>query len=73
MKTRKQPWWRRLTCTAVSSVRQDGAAAIACQIQLQSSAGGDAFAWDRAMVDLHKTADPGGTFSYTCFKAIAVL
>lgn len=29
--------------------------------------------WDRGIADLHRTAEPGGTFHYTFFKAVAVL
>lgn len=28
--------------------------------------------WDRGIADLHRTADEGGTFHYTFFKAVAV-
>jgi SAM-dependent methyltransferase len=28
--------------------------------------------WDRGIADLHRTAEPGGTFHYTFFKALAV-
>lgn len=28
--------------------------------------------WDRGIADLHRTAEPGGTFHYTYFKAVAV-
>ncbi|OPC77120.1 SAM-dependent methyltransferase [Embleya scabrispora] len=28
--------------------------------------------WDRGIVDLYRTAEPGGTFHYTFFKAVAV-
>jgi hypothetical protein len=30
-------------------------------------------AWDRGIADLHRTADDGGTFHYTFFKAVARL
>ncbi|MFB9512823.1 methyltransferase domain-containing protein [Streptomyces purpureus] len=29
--------------------------------------------WARGITDLHRTAEPGGTFSYTFFKAVALL
>lgn len=53
----------RNTFTAmVESVRDD---ALAAGLTTRTD-------WDRGIADLHRTADDGGTFHYTFFKALAV-
>ncbi|MCZ0974071.1 hypothetical protein O1L55_28020 [Streptomyces albulus] len=57
-----QGFTRRTFIAMVESVRADALAA-----GLTGPAD-----WDRGIADLRRTAEPGGTFHYTFFKAVAV-